>query len=403
MIDFEPSEDQRIMRDAVAQFAKASLSERVRQIEVSRQVPEDVRKSAHEMCLSGVALPASVGGQELGLLTAVMLEEELGRVDAGAASALPGPGALGRAIIELASEDEAAPLLAPFFEGEAHDRFGAVAWSEPQPNRERAGMKTTASAAGESWSISGAKSHVMAAGLADRFLVFAQEDPGAGWEGVGAFLVMADDPGVKVGPRASTLGLDAVWFGGVTLDGAVGRRVGPPAGPDFVRATLRYFTKQALLVGARAVGLAHGAFELAREYCDTRVAFGKPIGHFQAVAFNLADRLMDVESARWMTWHAAWCWDTGKDERVALLRSAQAAAHALQIAMTCADDCVSLHGGMGFIRDAVAEKLMRDAKQLGLCCPTSEQLDQVATAMELGAPIDASLLLPTPDAQAIFT
>lgn len=391
------------MRDAVAQFAKASLSERVREIEGARQVPVDIRKSAHEMCLSGVALPASVGGQELGLLTAVLLEEELGRVDAGAASALPGPGALGRAVVELATEDEARDILAPFFEPDAHDRYGAVAWSEPKPNPDRAGMTTVATKTAAGYEITGEKCHVMAAGLADRFLVFAQEDEAAGWLGVGAFIVEADESTVKVGPRADTLGLDAAWFGGVTFEAAKGQRVGSATGEDQVRAILRYFTKHALCVGARAVGLAHGAFELSREYCDTRVAFGKPIGHFQAVAFNLADRLMDVESARWMLWRAAWSWDTGEDERLSTLRSAQAVAHALEIAMVCGDDCVSLHGGMGFIRDAIAEKLMRDAKQLGVCCPTSEQLDQVAAAMELEAPLDPALVLPTPDAQAIFT
>src|SRR5690606_13939138 len=141
-----------------------------------------------------------------------LLEEEVGRVDAGAATALPGPAGLALAVAKLASSEEGREILAPFFEPDAHARYGAVAWSEPAPHRERPGMSTVASAAGE---ISGDKVHVMAAGLADRFLVFAQEDEGAGWDGMGAYLVMADDPGVTVGPRTTTLGLDAVWFGGV--------------------------------------------------------------------------------------------------------------------------------------------------------------------------------------------
>jgi alkylation response protein AidB-like acyl-CoA dehydrogenase len=87
----------------------------------------------------------------------------------------------------------------------------------------------------------------------------------------------------------------------------------------------------------------------------------------------------------------------------ALAATAQAAASALEAAMRTADDCVGLHGGSGFIRDVVAEKLMRDAKQLALTCPTAEQLDQLAAALDLGAPLDPALVLPTPDAQAIFT
>ena len=90
-------------------------------------------------------------------------------------------------------------------------------------------------------------------------------------------------------------------------------------------------------------------------------------------------------------------------EKEAIKATAQAAAFALEAAMRTADECVGLHGGGGFIRDLIAEKLMRDAKQLGLSCLTAEQLDQIAAAIELGAPLDPALVLPTPETQAIFT
>ena len=85
------------------------------------------------------------------------------------------------------------------------------------------------------------------------------------------------------------------------------------------------------------------------------------------------------------------------------MQPAMTSAGTQPIAMRTADDCVGLHGGSGFIRDVVAEKLMRDAKQLALCCPTAEQLDQLASALEIGAPLEPALVLPTPDSQAIFT
>lgn len=404
MIDFELTEDQRIMVDAVSQFARASLGERARAVEAAREVPEDIRKSAHEMCLGMVALPESCGGQDLGMLTSVLLEEELGKVDAAAAFGLPGPGAFGTAVVELASDAERDTLLAPFAEPDAHDRFGAVAFSERRAG-ERPGFSTTARRDGDGWRIDGEKDYVLNAGIASRYLVFAQVDADAGWNGIGAFVVSPKD--VAVGARHDTLGLDAARFASLKLDGAkveASGRIGPSDSEAFTRALLRYFAKQSLVVAARGVGLSQYAFDLAREYCDTRKAFGKPIGHFQAVAFNLADRLMDVESARWMLWRAAWQWDAkGDDERGCLLASAQATAHALEVAMRCADDCVGLHGGAGFIRDVIAEKLMRDAKQLALCAPTSELCDQLATAVELGLPLDPALLLPTPETQPIFT
>jgi alkylation response protein AidB-like acyl-CoA dehydrogenase len=407
MIDFEPSEDQLLMRDSVAQFAKSTLAPRVREFERLRGVPPEVRKLAHEMGLGLLGIPEGAGGQGLGLLTSVLLEEELGSADAGAAFGLGGPGSFGTAVVELAAAEQAAELLADFAAADGADRFGAVAWSESAPNKERAGFLTTAERDGDRYKLTGKKSFVLNASLADRFLVFAQVEPDKGWGGIGAFVVRRDNPGLKVLGRHDTLGLDAASFGEIALECAVvdasARLAGDLTEADFTRATLRFFVKHALLVGARAVGLARFAYEIAVEHVGNRQAFGKPIGHFQAVAFNLADRLMDVDSSRWLTWKAAHAWDAKLPERQALHASAQATAFALEAAMRTADDCVSLHGGSGFIRDLVAEKLMRDAKQLSLTCPTAEQLDQIATALEVGAALDPALVLPTPDTQAIFT
>ena len=411
MISFEPSEEQQIMRESVAQLAKASISERAREFEAARRVADDVRQAAAEMGLGAVVLPESCGGSGLGLTTLVLLEEELARADAAAAFGLPGAGAFGLAVLELGTEAQQAELLAPFADGSP--RFGAVAWSEPSPNRDRPGFSTVAKPTAGGWELTGKKCFVGNAADADRLVVFAQilDEKGhdAGWSGIGAFVVMRDNPGLAIGKRHETLGLDAAWFGAIELSGAKvasAARLDPneraePA--DATLAMLRFFAKYALVVAARAVGLAHFAFELAREYCDTRKAFGKPIGHFQAVAFNLADRAMDVDAARWLVWRAAWSWDAKKPDRLCLGASAQAGAQALEVAMRCADDCVSLHGGAGFIRDVIAEKLMRDAKQLGLCGPTGAQLDQLAAAVEIGATLDPALLLPTPETQAIFT
>lgn len=419
MIDFEPTEDQRLMQDSVAQFAKSAIAPRVREFERLRAVPDDVRLLAHEMGLGLLTLPEACGGQGQGLVTRVLIEEELGSADAAAAFGLSGPGSFGAAVLELGTEAQAAKYLGDYGADGGHARFGAVAWSEPSPNKQREGFSTVAAPDGDDhYVISGKKAFVVNALLADRFVVFAEVEPEKGWGGIGAFVVERDNPGLRVGKRHDTLGLDAACFGEIALDGArVSREARLEGSKDgFTRSTLRFFVKQSLVVAARALGVARFAFDLAREHCDTRKAFGKPIGHFQAVAFTLADRLMDVESSRWLLWKAARAWDSGaeadtkagakagaKAEKDALFATAQAVAHTLEAAMRATDDCVSLHGGSGFIRDLVAEKLMRDAKQLALCCPTAEQLDQIAAALDLGAPLDPALILPTPDTQAIFT
>ncbi|MCC6525198.1 MAG: acyl-CoA dehydrogenase family protein [Polyangiaceae bacterium] len=404
MLSFEPTEEQRLMRDSVGDFARATLGAHAREHEAMRGVPDAVRRAAFELGLGTMDLPEDAGGQGLGLVTTVLLEEELGRADAAAAFALAGPGAFGTAVAELARPLERAALLAPFASAEAgHARFGAVGWSELRPNAERAGMSTVAVRDGAGYRLSGHKAFVHNAGLAERVLVVAQVEPERGWDGLGAFVVPTDAPGVTIGARHATVGLDCAWFGELGLDAVsvpAAARLEPEG--SFTAALVRFFAKRALVVAARAVGLAGRAYDMARSYCDERVAFGKPIGHFQAVAFELADRHMDVESARWLLWRAAWHWDGAQPERAALGASAAATAHALEVAMRTADACVGLHGGIGFVRDLLAEKLMRDAKQMALACPTALLCDQLAAAVEVGAPLDPAAVLPTPEAQAIF-
>lgn len=406
MICFSPTDDQKMMVESVAQFARTVLRPKFRDFEHERALPEAVRRTAHELGLGLVALPEAVGGAGLGFTTAVLLEEEVAWGDPAAAFAFGGPGAFGLAVVELGTADQAKAALEPFAGDDGHARFGAVAWGERKAHPTRAGLSTVAKKDAGGYRIDGAKAYVVNADRADRFVVFAQVDEDAGWRGVGAFVVERGAKGLTVLPRETTLGLDVASFGGIALDGVVvpasARLEG---GADFSAALVRFFAKNALLVAARSVGLSRAAFEVTREYVDTRKAFGKPIGHFQAVAFTVADRAMDVEAARGLVWRAAAAWDAGdgpEQEKEALLRTAQAVAFAHEAAMRCGDDGVQLHGGNGFIRDYPVEKLMRDAKQIGLCGMTAEHADQLAAAVTLGVPIDPGLVLPTPETQNAF-
>jgi len=407
MISFEPTSDEKMMVESVAQFAKTVLRPKIREFEKERALPESVRKTAHELGLGLVALPEVVGGAGLGFTTAVLLEEEIAWGDPAAPFALGGPGAFGLCVTELGTEEQARAALAPFVGDGAHNHFGAVAWGERKANAERAGFTTTATKDGANWKIDGAKAYVLNADRAEHFVVFGQIHEDSGWRGLGAFLVAKGAAGLHVLERSTTLGLDAASFGGIELKGVVvpdsARLLG---GADFNAALVRFFAKNALLVAARGVGLSRAAFEVTREYVDTRKAFGKPIGHFQAVAFTVADRAMDVDASRGLVWRAAASWDAvakgEAKESEALLLSAQAIAYAHEAAMRCGDDGVQLHGGAGFMRDYPVEKLMRDAKQLGLCGLTAEQADQLAAAVALGLPIDPALVLPTPETQNAF-
>jgi alkylation response protein AidB-like acyl-CoA dehydrogenase len=410
MISFEPTEDQKLMVESVAGFARNTLRPKIREFEKERGVSEAVRKTAHELGLGLVALPESIGGAGLGMTTAVLLEEEVSWGEPSAGFAFGGPGSFGFAVLELGTTEQAHAALASFSAEGGHARFGAVAWGEPKANKERPGFSTTATKTGSGWKLDGTKAYVVNADRADHFVVFAQVDPAAGWRGLGAFLVDKGASGLSILARETTLGLDAVSFGGIALAGVVvpdtARLLG---GSDFDAALVRFFARHAVVVAARGVGLARAAFEVTREYVDGRKAFGKPIGHFQSVAFTIADRAMDVDAGRGLVWRAAAAWDAydagdknARDEKECLLRSAHAIAFVHEAAMRCGDDGVQLHGGAGFMRDYPVEKLMRDAKQIGLCGMTAEHADQLAGAIALGAPVDPGLVLPTPETQNAF-
>jgi alkylation response protein AidB-like acyl-CoA dehydrogenase len=336
-----------------------------------------------------------------------MLEEEVSWGDPAAGFAFGGPGAFGFAVRELGTTEQACAALESFTTDGGHARFGAVAWGETKANRERAGFVTVATKTGDGWKLDGAKAYVVNADRAERFVVFAQVDAAAGWRGLGAFLVDKDAKGLTVLARETTLGLDAVSFGGIALAGVVvpdsARLLG---GDDFSAALVRFFARHAVIVAARGVGLSRAAFDVTREYVDGRKAFGKPIGHFQAVAFTIADRAMDVDAGRGLVWRAAAAWDAfdrGEgEEKECLLLSAQAIAFVHEAAMRCGDDGVQLHGGAGFMRDYPVEKFMRDAKQIGLCGMTAEHADQLAGAIALGVSVDPGLVLPTPETQNAF-
>ena len=405
MIGFSPTEDQKLMADSVGQFARTVLRPKIREHEKARELPDAVRRMAHELGLGLVALPEAIGGAGLGMTTAVILEEEVAWGDPAAAFAFGGPGAFGFAMRELATEAQAREALAPFVAEDGFARFGAVAWGEKKAHATRPGLSTTAKKDGDAWVLDGKKSYVVNADRAASFVVFAQVTEADGWKGIGAFLVARDASGLTVKARDTSLGLDIASFGGLELAGvkAAARLEG---NGSFDQALVRFFARHALLVAARGVGLSRAAFDVTREYVDTRKAFGKPIGHFQAVAFNVADRAIDVDAARGLVWRAAAAWDAfdggaGK-ERDALHASAQAIAFAHEAAMRCGDDGVQLHGGAGFMRDYPVEKFMRDAKQLGLCGMTAEHADQLAAALELGVPLDPGLVLPTAETQSAF-
>jgi alkylation response protein AidB-like acyl-CoA dehydrogenase len=397
VISFSLSEDQQLVQETVRRFAAEALRPRMREFEAAGEVPDALRRAFHELGVALVEVPEALGGSGLGVLTAALVQEELAWGDPGAAIALHGPHALAPALLELGTPEQAARHLRRFQGDKAALCRGAVAFSEQGPNLPEAGFHTTAHRDGASWVLDGEKAFVIHGGAAQAYVVFAQSAGTRGWEGLSAFVVLADQDGVQAGPRQRWLGLETVRASSVTFKGcrvADADRLSGAKDPVF--ATRRLFARMALSTAARQVGLARAAYETALAYTQERTAFGKPVAHFQAISFALADMTMDVDSARWMLWRAAAAFDRlapgsdGADEQAksVLQVVAMAATHANEASWRVADQAVQLLGGAGYIQDFPVEKWLRDSKALALVGGT-DQLAQLCVAGHAELPSSA--------------
>ncbi len=371
MIDFGLSEDQTLIQQTARQFAREVLRPQLRAVEAAGRLPEAALSSWAAVGLSGLNLPERVGGAALGLLTTALAVEELAVGDVAAAWALPGlePAAIfvGR-LGDAAQQDR---WLAPYAERAGWCGATALADDPAAP--------LTGRAVEGGWRLEGRKIAVERAPLAGYLVVAAAlEGRGPSW-----VIVAADAPGVVIEARAWKLGLAAtptaaVRFEGVQIDAAA------VAGqPD---ALLGAWLDVAIHAAALHLGAARAAHEVALTYTQEREAFGKPVAHFQAVAFALADAAMAIDAGRWMLWRAAAARDSGK---LAISEVVGALLQCHEAAVRVCDEGVQLLGGAGYIQDHPVEKWMRDQQTLSLCGVTPEAAEEILTRVALGEPVDA--------------
>ncbi len=357
MISFELSEELSMVQRTAEDFAKDRVRPAAREAEQAQAVPEAVSASYVELGLHAADVPEAAGGLGLGLISRVVIDEAIAHGDPGVALGLPNVGAFGRFVVALGTEEQQASLLSPSAESAA---VGSVCFSDLKP-KPRCFTAEAKEQDDGTWLLNGAKRDVLNAGAASCHLVFVNATWRDGRRGPAAFVVDADDS-VRVGAAIDALGLSAAPIHNVTFEHTkvpADRRL---CGADnrFGDAVLRATAESGLIGASRSVGLAAAAFELAKDWAAERTAFGKPIAHFQGLAFLIADMATTVEVMRAMVHRAAWAVDTNQRDALGLATMAIAECH--EGAMFVADNGVQVLGGSGFIRDYLAEKWMRDAK-----------------------------------------
>ena len=356
---FELDEELAMVRDMARDFAMQELETRATKHDEQGFIDEEVFGHIAELGLWGLTIPESYGGAGMGNTALSLVLEEINRADASVGVTLSVHNSLlGTPIMKFGSEAKKNEWLPKLASGEA---IGCYCLTEPNAGSDAAAVQTRAVKDGDEWVISGTKIWVTNGGLASLAIVYARTNPDvSNAKGLSAFLVPLDAPGVVLGSPEKKTGIRAsstleIQFDDVRVDadsliGAEGQ------GFQIAMDTL---DGGRIGIASQAVGIGRACLEASIKYAGEREQFGRPIGHFQAIQWKIADMAKQLDAARLLTWRAAELRDKG--ERCSL-QAAQAKLAASKACNFAADECLQIHGGAGYTDDFHVERLFRDAR-----------------------------------------
>ncbi len=367
-MDFKLSEEQLLIKEAARDFAKTELLPGVIERDEKQEFPTEQVKKMAELGFLGMMTSPEYGGSGMDTVSYVMVMEELSKVDASASVIVSVNNSLVCWGLEnFGTEEQKKKYLKPLASGEI---IGAFCLSEPEAGSDATSQKTTALDKGDHYIVNGTKNWITNGNSAAVYLVIAQTHPEKKHKGINALIIEKGMPGFEIGPKENKLGIrgsdtHSLIFNDVKVPKE--NRIGEDGfGFKFAMKTL---AGGRIGIAAQALGIASGAYELAKEYSKVRKSFGTEICNHQAIAFKLADMHTQIEAARHLVLKAAWDKDNGNDYD---LSGAMAKLYASQVAMDTATEAVQIHGGNGFVKEYHVERLMRDAKITQIYEGTSE-------------------------------
>ncbi len=377
---FERTEEQDAFSRVVRDFAERTIAPRAEDWDRERAFPTDVVLAMGELGLFGLPFPAEYGGSGADFTTVCIAIEELARVDSSIAITLEAAVGLGAApIARYGTEQQREAWLPDLCAGRALAAFGLT---EADGGSDARSTRTRAVLDGDEWVIDGEKAFITNSGTPITSVITVTARTGD--DEISTVVVPAGTPGLDVGPPYRKLGWHASDTHPLTFDGC---RV-PEANllgdrGDGVRQFLAILDDGRIAIAALAVGLAQACLEHSVRYAGERVAFGRPIGANQGVAFRCADLAVLVESARLLTYKAAWLKDTGRPFKQA---AAMAKLYATEAAVDAARHATQVFGGAGYLDETPVSRFYRDAKVLEIGEGTSE-IQRIVISRGLGLPV----------------
>ncbi len=351
------TEQERMFQEAARDFANAEIAPKIMEMDEAARMDPSLLPQLFEMGLMGIEIPEEFGGTGADFFTSILIVEELSRVDPSIAVLVDVQNTLViNAILRWANDEQKARYLPRL----ASDTVGAYALSEAGSGSDAFALSCRATQDGKDWILEGHKLWITNGNEAGFFIVFATVDPDAGYKGITAFIVEKEFEGFSVGKKEDKLGIRASSTTELLFDNVrvPAENVLGEVGQGY-KAAIETLNEGRIGIGAQMLGLAQGALDHTVRYVQEREQFGRAIGSFQGVQFQLAEMATEIEAARLMVYNAARLKDAGQPF---VTPAAMAKLYASEMAQRVASLCIDLHGGYGFTKEYPVEKLYRDAK-----------------------------------------
>jgi alkylation response protein AidB-like acyl-CoA dehydrogenase len=392
------------VREMVREFAREHVAPIAREIDRSCTFPWENIQRMGELGLLGVPWPEELGGAGMDQLSYYIVIHEMAKVDASHALTISAHTNLGTSpIVEFGTDFQRTTYVPLLASGRVLGGFGLT---EPGAGSDAGGTATTAVEKGDHFLLNGTKTLITHAGVGEVFSVTARTDPGPGHRGITSFIVTKDTvdlercrtlgighvealpkiPGISAGRKEEKMGWRAsdtreLHFRDamVPRDNMLGKR-----GEGFVNF-LKTLDAGRIGIAALSLGIAEGAYEAARQYAGTRKQFGRFIGSFQGISFQLADMATGIEAGSHLLYHAVRLKQAGKPHKK---EAAMAKLFCSELAMRTTTQAVQIFGGYGYTAEYPVERMMRDAKVCEIGEGTSEIQRLVIARQILGKVVD---------------
>lgn len=379
-MDFELTDNQKMIRTMVRKFAEDEIEPVASELDEKSEYPTEILNKMAPKGLMGIMIPKEYDGAGLNAISFAIVIEEISKKCAATGVITEVHNSLvSWPIMEYGTEEQKEKYLPILAKGE---EIGAFGGTEPNAGSDLGAMETTAEVEGDYYIINGQKTFITSGSKAGILIVFAKTDKEKGRKGISAFIVESDMEGFEVGDVYDKMGINAnhvaeLFFNDMKVpkENLLGEE------GEGYKIALSALDRGRIGIAAQAVGIAQRALDESIEYSQQREQFGRPISKFQAIQWKLADIETRIQAARLLVYKAAMAEE--KDGKVTK-NAAMAKLFASKLAVDAADNAIQIHGGYGYIKEYIVERLFRDAKITEIYEGTSEVQKMVISRDLLG-------------------